>query len=165
MASGTGSRRRLRSMYSRMSDESTAIMWAPRAERKPVSRLLPLTATRFSCITNSRTSAGMIRMKSKPYWEMKPKELAEATKSFDEPFVGDRSRPMNPAEREQWNRVSRKRGTPKLGQGFKRVSVSLDQGLLNRVTAFVKKRRISRSLLVAKVFEQALARIRNFGQL
>jgi hypothetical protein len=97
-------------------------------------------------------------MKSKPYWEMNPKELTEATNPFDEPLVVDQSRPLTPAEREQWNKVSRKRGRPKVGQGFKRVSVSLEQGLLNRVTALAKKRRISRSMLVAKVLEQALAR-------
>ena len=97
-------------------------------------------------------------MKSKQYREMTSKELAEATKSFDEPFVVDQSRPLTPAEREQWNRVNRRRGRPKIGQGFKRVSVSLEQGLLTRVTALAKKRRISRSMFVAKVLEQALAR-------
>ena len=96
-------------------------------------------------------------MKAKPYWKMKPKELAEATKSFDEPFVVDQSRPLSPAEREQWDGVSRTRGRPKTGEGFKRVSVSLEQGLLNRVTALAKKSRISRSMLVAKALEQALA--------
>jgi hypothetical protein len=96
-------------------------------------------------------------MKSKKYWEMNAKELAESTKNFDEPFVVDQSRPLNPAEREQWDRARRKRGRPKLGQGFKRVSVSLEQGLLKRVTALAKKSRISRSRLVARVLEQALA--------
>ena len=96
-------------------------------------------------------------MKSKLYWEMNPEELAKATKHFDEPFVLDQSRPLNSAENEQWNRVIRKRGRPKVGEGFKRVSVSLEQGLLNRVTALAKKSRISRSMLVAKALEQALA--------
>jgi len=96
-------------------------------------------------------------MKRKPYWEMTPQELAEATKPFDEPFVIDQSRPLSPARREQWKRVSRKRAKPEIGQGFKRVSLSLEQGLLTRVTALAKKRRISRSMLVAKVLEQALA--------
>jgi len=96
-------------------------------------------------------------MKAKPYWKMKPKELADATQSFDEPFVVDRSRPLSPAERERWNEASRKRGRPKTGEGFKRVSVSLEQGLLKRVTALAKKSRISRSMLVAKALEQALA--------
>jgi hypothetical protein len=96
-------------------------------------------------------------MKLKPYWKMNAKELADATKPFDEPFVVDQSRPLNPAEQKQWIGASRKRGRPKMGEGFKRVSVSLEQGLLIRVTAFAKKSRISRSMLVAKALEQALA--------
>jgi len=96
-------------------------------------------------------------MKRKPYWEMTRQELAEATKSFDEPFVIDQSRPLSPARREQWNRVRRKRAKPKIGQGFKRVSVSLEQGLLIRVTALAKEQGISRSMLVAKALEQTLA--------
>ena len=96
-------------------------------------------------------------MKRKPYWEMTPKELAEATKQFDDPFVIDRSRPLTPAEREQWKRIKRKRGRPKIGQGFKRISVSLEQGLLRRATALAKKRRVSRSQLLAQMLERALA--------
>jgi hypothetical protein len=97
-------------------------------------------------------------MKQKRYWEMSAKELAEATKQFDEPFVADQSRPLTPAERQEWNQIKRKRGRPKVGQGFKRVSVSLEQGLLKRVTALAKKRRVSRSRLLAQVLEEALTR-------
>jgi len=96
-------------------------------------------------------------MKRKPYWEMTSKELAEATKQFDDPFVIDRSRPLTPAERKQWKRIKRKRGRPKIGQGFKRISVSLEQGLLRRATALAKKRRVSRSQLLAQMLERALA--------
>jgi len=96
-------------------------------------------------------------MKQKPYWEMNPQELTEATKQFDEPFVADQSRPLTPAEQETWNRVRRKRGRPKVGQGFKRVSISLEQKLLRRVTALAKRRGLSRSMLIAKALEQALA--------
>ena len=95
-------------------------------------------------------------MKQKPYWEMTTKELAEATKQFDEPFVVDKSRPLTVAEREQWRRARRKRGRPKVGQGFKRVSVSLEKGLLKRATALAKKRRLSRSKLFAQMLESAL---------
>ena len=97
-------------------------------------------------------------MKSKPYWKMNKEELAEATKTFDAPMVVIESRPLNPAERARWKQVTRKVGRPKVGQGFKRVSVSLERGLLKRVTALAKKSRISRSALVARVLEQALAR-------
>lgn len=93
----------------------------------------------------------------KQYWEMSTKELAAATKQFDEPFVADRSRPLTSLEREQWKRIKRKRGRPKVGQGHKRVSISIEQGLLKRVTTLAKKRRISRSKLLAQVLEEALA--------
>ena len=96
-------------------------------------------------------------MKQKPYWEMTTQEIDEATKQFDEPMVADKYRPLTPAEREQWKRVKGKRGRPKVGQGHKRVSVSLEQGLLERATALARKRRISRSKLLAQVLEQALA--------
>jgi hypothetical protein len=35
---------------------------------------------------------------SKPYWEMTTEELREATKQFDEEFVGDKGRPLTPDE-------------------------------------------------------------------
>jgi hypothetical protein len=95
--------------------------------------------------------------KSKPYWKMKPTELAKATEQFDEPFVIDKSRPLTSAERDQWEKVCRKRGRPKIGRGFKRVSLSLEQDLLRRVTNLAKKRHISRSRLVALVLTEALA--------
>ena len=96
-------------------------------------------------------------MRQKPYWEMSAAELAKATKQFDEPLVVDQSRPLTPAEREQWKRLKRKRGRPKKGQGFKRISVSLERGLLKRATALAKKRHVSRSQLFAQVLEKALA--------
>jgi hypothetical protein len=46
----------------------------------------------------------------------------------------------------------------KVGKGFKRVSLSLEQDLLKRVTSLAKKRRISRSGLIALVLTDALAR-------
>jgi metal-responsive CopG/Arc/MetJ family transcriptional regulator len=46
----------------------------------------------------------------------------------------------------------------KIWRGFKRVSVSLEQGLLKRVTALAKQRRVSRSTLFAQALEEVLAR-------
>ena len=96
-------------------------------------------------------------MKRKPYWEMTAAELAEATKQFDEPFAVDSSRPLTPAEREQWKRVKRKLGRPKVGLGHKRVSLSMELRLLKRATALAKKRHISRSKLFAEAIEAVLA--------
>lgn len=91
----------------------------------------------------------------KQYWEMTSRELAVATKQFDRPMVVDRSRPLTALEREQWKRLKSK-GRPKVGKGHQRISVSLEKGLLKRANALAKKRRVSRSKLVAIALEQAL---------
>jgi Ribbon-helix-helix protein, copG family len=91
---------------------------------------------------------------------MNPTELAKATEQFDKPFIVDESRPLTAAERAQWEKMRRKRGRPKIGTGFKRVSLSLEQDLLRQVTNLAKKRRISRSRLFALVLTDALAQER-----
>jgi uncharacterized protein len=97
-------------------------------------------------------------MKRTAYWNMNAEQLTDATNRFDESLIADQSRPLTAAERAQWDRVRRKRGRPKVGKGFQRVSVSLERGLLERVTALAKKRRISRSKLLAEALEEALGR-------
>lgn len=92
----------------------------------------------------------------KKYWEMTAEELNAATKEFDEPMVVDKSRSLTAQERERWKRI-KGRGRPKVGQGHQRISVSIEKGLLKRATALAKKRRVSRSKLVAIALEQALA--------
>ena len=102
-------------------------------------------------------------MKKKPYWEMDAGELAEATKEFDAPFVVDKSRPLTPSERKRWRSAKKKRGRPKVGRGFKRISVSIERGLLGRVNALARKRGVNRSKLLALVLEEAIARDRSQG--
>lgn len=95
-------------------------------------------------------------MKKKKYWEMTPIELDQATGQFDEPFVADHSRPLTKDEKEQWQKIQGKRGRPKRGQGYQRISLSIERGLLRQATALAKKRRISRSQLVTQALEVAL---------
>ena len=89
---------------------------------------------------------------------MNADELAEATKQFDAPFVVDKSHPLTPSERKRWRSLKKKRGRPKVGRGFKRISVSIERGLLERVNALARKRRVNRSKLLALVLEAAIAR-------
>ena len=96
-------------------------------------------------------------MKKKPYWEMTSKELDEATRQFNEPMVVDRSRPLTGKERGRWRKVRKKRGRPRVGLGHARISVSLERGLLKRVTALAKRRKISRSRLLAEVLSDVLS--------
>jgi hypothetical protein len=52
----------------------------------------------------------------KPYTKMTTKELAQATREFDEPFVMDRGRALNAAERNQHRLAAKRgRGRPKVG--------------------------------------------------
>ncbi len=99
-------------------------------------------------------------MKRKKYWEMTTQELATATQEFDKPFVEENSRPLTPTERAQWEKLKRGRGQPRNHQGRQRISVSLERGLLARVTAWAKRRHISRSQLLAQVIEAALVKER-----
>lgn len=94
---------------------------------------------------------------SKPYQKMTSRELATATRQFDKEFVVDKSRALSDEEKKQWQRMKRKRGRPKVGQGHQRVSVSMEQSLLKRVTQLAKKRGVSRSKLFADVMREVLA--------
>ncbi len=94
--------------------------------------------------------------KTKPYREMSARELQAATSQLDKPFVVEASRPLTPDEKKRWRRIKRRRGRPKTGQGFRRVSVSIEGGLLKQITALAKKRRVSRSKLLAQTLAEVL---------
>jgi hypothetical protein len=94
----------------------------------------------------------------KRYQKMNTRALKAATKQFDKPFVVDDSRQLTPEERKHWARAKRKRGRPKNGQGFRRISVSIEGGLLKKVTALAKKRRMSRSKLMADALAEVVER-------
>jgi hypothetical protein len=94
----------------------------------------------------------------KKYWEMTTAELAEATKEFDQPFVAEKGRRLNVAERKQEKRFRMKLGRPRRGKGAKAVSVTIEQGLLSRTDAFAKRLGLSRAQLIARSLEQAMRR-------
>lgn len=96
-------------------------------------------------------------MKRKPIWEKPTAELAAESAQFDKEFVADAARPLTPAERKRWNKVKRKPGRPREGKGFQRISVSIEKGLLKRVTKVAKQRHISRSKLLAEAVQEILA--------
>jgi hypothetical protein len=103
-------------------------------------------------------------MNQKKYWEMNTEELAEATKQFDEECVADRARPLTPEEREQWQRVKRKRGRPRRGAGVQVVSVSLEKGLLQRTDRLRKKLGLKRAEFISQALQRAIAEHEADGQ-
>jgi hypothetical protein len=94
---------------------------------------------------------------SKPYWEMNTVELREATKEFDREFVFDKFKPLAAADRRRFARAEKKMARPKIGQAAKVISVSVEQGLLQRADAWAKDHDLSRAQLVARGLELAMA--------
>lgn len=94
---------------------------------------------------------------SKPYWEMTTAELREATKQFDEEFVGDKGRPLTPEEQALWEQVKAKGVSSENGNSEAHIAVRLDRTLLERCTALAKKKRLSRDALIARGLRALLA--------
>src|SRR5437868_14742881 len=86
----------------------------------------------------------------KAYWEMNTKELAAATRRFDQSCVIDESRPLTPRMRVRWERAKRKLGRPKNGNGVKVISVSVEKNLLSQSDALAKKMKLTRAGLIAR---------------
>jgi hypothetical protein len=86
---------------------------------------------------------------SKPYWEMTTAELREATKEFDQEFIGDTFRPPTAAERARFERA-RKRGRPRRGLGAKTISVTVEKRLLAQADRLAKKLHLPRAALIAR---------------
>ena len=94
---------------------------------------------------------------SKPYWEMNKEELAAATAEYDTDFDDSQFKPLTPAQRAKWERLQRKPGRPKIGNGVKVISLSVEQSLLARADRLAKKLKISRAQLVRRGLEAVLA--------
>jgi len=94
---------------------------------------------------------------SKPYWEMTTDELREATKHFDEEFVGDKARPLSPEMKARWERAKAKGGPPAKGKAEAQIAVRIDKALLKRCAALAKKKRVSRDALIARGLRALLA--------
>jgi hypothetical protein len=94
---------------------------------------------------------------TKPYWEMTTAELREATKQFDEEFVGDKARPLTPEEQARWERAKAKGEAPQSDALQQTIAVRLDKALLKRCTALARKKRLSRDALIARGLRALLA--------
>jgi hypothetical protein len=82
---------------------------------------------------------------------------SEAAREFDKEFIADTFRPMNAADRAQWQRIQRKRGRPRHGAGVKVVSVRLEIGLLKQSDALARKLGVSRAALITQGLRRVIA--------
>jgi hypothetical protein len=69
---------------------------------------------------------------------------------YDRKIPLSETRPLNAAERATFNRVRRKAGRPRIGQGAKVVAVTLEKGLLKRVDAYAKRHDMKRAEMITK---------------
>ncbi len=69
---------------------------------------------------------------------------------YDRNIPMNESRPLNSAERAQFERVRRRVGRPKIGQGAKVVAVTMEKGFLNRVDAYAKKHALKRAEMITR---------------
>jgi hypothetical protein len=98
----------------------------------------------------------------KPYWEMNGKELAEATKEFDQEFIADKARPLNAADKALFLRAEKKAaaagksGRPKVGKGAERINITVERDLLHKADQFAKTLGLSRAQLVARALSREL---------
>jgi hypothetical protein len=85
-------------------------------------------------------------------------ELRAATKEFDQPTDGVRlpGRPLTRRQRATFERA--RRGRPKIGNGVKVISVSVEGSLLKRADARAKAEHMTRARLIAEGLELRLAK-------
>ena len=102
----------------------------------------------------------MAKKQSKPIWEMNTRELAAATKEFDQEFIAESFRQPTAKEREQLTRAKAKVGRPKIGEGSERVLVTIERKLLRDADALAKAKKTTRSRLVAEGLRIMLAKRR-----
>jgi hypothetical protein len=73
----------------------------------------------------------------------------QAPSEFDREFVLDTFRAPSREARRKWERVRRKPGRPRKGQGVKVISVSVERGLLAQADLLAKKKGVTRAALIS----------------
>jgi len=94
--------------------------------------------------------------RTKPFDKMNADELAEATKEFDQEFVGIPGRPLTAAQKALHRKARSKGGRPRIGKGSKRILISLEKELLQEADLLARRRNLSRSQLIASALREAL---------
>jgi hypothetical protein len=97
------------------------------------------------------------RKPRKNYREMTPAELEAETTVFDKPLdIEKDTRPLTPEQQARFERfrtnVTKGKapvGRPKVGEGAKIISISIEGGLLEQADAYAKVSGVSRSELIA----------------
>ena len=95
--------------------------------------------------------------KQKAIADMTVAELEQLAAEFDRDFVIDETRPLDADDRAQWGKAKGRPGQRRAPKDAKRISVTMDPGLLSRADRLAKEKRVSRSSLIARGLQAVLA--------
>jgi hypothetical protein len=88
-------------------------------------------------------------------------ELRAATREYDRELPVGRDglpgRPMTAAERTRWKKVRKKMGRPRIGEGVKRVMISMEAQLLRESDEYARRHRLSRSQMISAGLRNLMA--------
>ena len=90
---------------------------------------------------------------------LSPEDKEREYRSVDREFSRAETQPLTSRQRKAWNKFRerrRSRGRPKVGEGAKVVSLTIEGGLLKRTDALAKREGVSRAQLVARGLEMVL---------
>jgi len=90
------------------------------------------------------------RPRQKPVTKMTADELARATAEFDEELVIDSFGKPTSKQQARLERARRKRGRPRVGEGVKVISVSIERGLLDKTDRLAKKLKVRRAKIISR---------------
>ncbi len=90
------------------------------------------------------------------YGRMDAADLDEEVAKFDQEFIADTAQGLTTKERLRDRRARRKRGRPRVGDGARRVLVTIGSSLLQRSDLYAAKHGLSRSALIARGLEELL---------
>jgi hypothetical protein len=101
----------------------------------------------------------MKKTTEKPKWysKMSASELDALAAGLDGGIDFSETKPLTAAMRAQESRARRKGpGRPRVGQGAKKLQISMEMGLLKRVDSYARAHGLSRSDLIARSLKREL---------
>lgn len=100
-----------------------------------------------------RTSFKEVELTGEAIDSMSDSEKARLVEELDRHTPEQRraeSRPLNGRERAQWRRITKNMGRPKIGQGVKAISLTVEKDLLRRADAYAKRNGLKRTELFSQ---------------
>jgi len=91
-----------------------------------------------------------------PYGRMNAAELDEEVAKFDQEFIAETAMPLTAKERVRDRSARQERGRPQVGNGARRVLVTIESSLLRRSDSYAEKHGLTRSALIARGLEALL---------